>query len=144
MAMQQLQSSHDCSCLLTPAVPTQQCAWETSHDSSLELFIQKVWLNCSLRPFSGMAKCTQGTSRTLKTLHLLLSSDFIVGQHRSCSKPRIFIGSNLLCIHQYSGLPDIFLSLRLESCAMNIIWNCSLGVTRSPKGYCVSQGNTLN
>lgn len=42
MTMQWLQSSKDCGCLLIPAVPTQQCAWETFHDSPLELLIQKV------------------------------------------------------------------------------------------------------
>lgn len=145
MAVQWLQSSHDCSCLLhlISAVPTQQCAWETFHDSPLELLTQKSWLSCSLRPFSGMAKFTQGTSKTLKTLWLLFSSDFSVGQHRSCSKTRIFIGSNFLYIHQYPGLHDIFLSSRLESCAMNIIWNCSLGVNRSPEDIVYPKGTHL-
>lgn len=97
MAMQWLQSNHDCSYLLhlIPTVPTQQCAWETFHDSPLELLTQEVGLN-SFRPFSGMAKFTQETSRTLKTVHFLLSSDFSIGQHSSCSKTRRFIGSNLL------------------------------------------------
>lgn len=140
--MQWLQSNHDCSYLLyfISTAPTRQCAWETFRDSLLELLTQKVndWTAPSYH-FQEWQKFTQGTPRTLKDpkmQQLLLSSGFSAQQHGSFSKPKSFIGSNRLCIHQCPNLHHIFgglLSLGLEFCTLHIIWGCSLDVTQKSR-----------
>lgn len=89
--------------------------------------------------FSGMAEVHPGDPKDSERPKTTAASSFFcfsVEQHRFFSKPRRFIGSNLLCIHQCPDLHHIFgglLSLGLESCIPHIIWGCSLDFTQKSR-----------